>query len=77
MLVLQYSILPIALDFTGSETVLSNNPDSSSGGSESNLEKFFFTIINITANTGCIRWIDNRKISEGRIQSGIKHSLYY
>ncbi len=75
MLVLQYSILPIALDFTGSETVLSNNPDSSSGGSESNLENFSLPLLILLLTQAVFAGLIIGKISEGRIQSGIKHSF--
>lgn len=75
MLVLQYSILPIALEFTGSETVLSNNPDSNSNDSTKDLDNLSLPLLILLLTQAVFAGLIIGKISEGRIQNGIKHSF--
>jgi flagellar protein FlaJ len=81
MLVLQYSILPIALDFTSSGTVLSSNTGLSSqettslSVTEENSESFSTPLLILLVVQAIFAGLIIGKISEGKIMSGVKHSF--
>ncbi len=74
MLVLQYSILPIALDFTNSEnTVLTTGENLTQNPKPT--ENFSLPLFILLLIQSLFAGLIIGKISEGRVTSGIKHSF--